>query len=242
MLGLAVLVGVQGAVFGAALLAWVAAIAVWWGCPRDVRATATKATGNAANVFSPAIIGLTGFFVLIALSIGGMNGFAVAALVAGGDLSLGLASIALSGFLAGSAVGVLLGGGLADRFPRHGLVAAAGFGAASLLSATIALVPMPGLMTVVLLTGAGIMSGLCMPSRDMMVRAAAPPGQAGAVFGVVSTGFNIGGVVAPLIFGWLMDAGHPSAVFLLGAAFMLLTALAAALPETRRRAPSGSNL
>ena len=55
-------------------------------------------------------------------------------------------------------------------------------------------------------------------------------------------GFNIGGVVAPLIFGWLMDAGHPSAVFLLGAAFMLLTALAAALPETRRRAPSGSNL
>jgi len=237
MLGLVLLVGVQGAVLGAALLAWVAALAVWWGCPHDVRTTAPKAKGSAARVFSPAILGLTGFFVLIALSIGGMNGFAVAALVASGGLSLGLASIALSGFLAGSAVGVLLGGGLADRFPRHGLVAAAGFAAASLLTAIIALVPMPGLVTVAMLTAAGIMSGLCMPSRDMMVRAAAPPGQAGAVFGVVSTGFNIGGVISPVMFGWLMDAGHPSAVFLLGAAFMALTSLAALLPELRRARP-----
>jgi MFS family permease len=69
----------------------------------------------------------------------------------------------------------------------------------------------------------------------MMVRAAAPPGQAGAVFGVVSTGFNIGGVVAPLLFGWLMDAGHPQAVFLLGAAFMASTALAAAVQGVRAR-------
>jgi len=76
-----------------------------------------------------------------------------------------------------------------------------------------------------------------MPSRDMMVRAAAPPGQAGAVFGVVSTGFNIGGVISPVMFGWLMDAGHPSAVFLLGAAFMALTSLAALLPELRRARP-----
>jgi hypothetical protein len=28
------------------------------------------------------------------------------------------------------------------------------------------------------------------------------------VFGIVSTGFNIGGMVSPLLFGWLMDAGQ----------------------------------
>jgi MFS family permease len=79
------------------------------------------------------------------------------------------------------------------------------------------------------------MNGLCMPSRDMMVRAAAPPGQAGAAFGIVSTGFNIGGMTAPLIFGWLMDNGHPGAVFLLGAAFMAMTALVAMLQSMRAR-------
>jgi MFS family permease len=234
MLGLVAMVGLQGAVFGAGLIAWVAALAVWLGCPRDARSAAPKAQGSTARVFSPAILGLTGFFVLIALSIGGMNGFAVAALVAGGGLSLGLASIALTGFLSGSALGVLLGGGLADRFPRHGFVAASGFAVASLLILLIALVPMPGPLSVVVLSLAGVMSGLCMPSRDMMVRAAAPPGQAGAVFGVVSTGFNIGGVISPVLFGWLMDAGQPSAVFLLGATFMAITALAAFLPELRR--------
>jgi MFS family permease len=77
--------------------------------------------------------------------------------------------------------------------------------------------------------------GICMPSRDMMVRAAAPPGQAGAAFGIVSTGFNIGGMIAPPLFGWLMDSGNPNAVFLLGAVFMMVTALAAFLPELRRR-------
>jgi hypothetical protein len=42
-------------------------------------------------------------------------------------------------------------------------------------------------------------------------------------------------MVAPPFFGWLMDAGHPSAVFLFGAAFMACTAVAAAVPELRRR-------
>ncbi len=151
----------------------------------------------------------------------------------GSGLSLALASTSLTFFLVGSALGVLLGGWLADRSRRHGLVAAAGFGASAVVTATIGLVPMPALLVPVLMGASGILTGLCMPSRDMMVRAAAPPGQAGAVFGVVSTGFNIGGVVAPLMFGWLMDAGHPKAVFLLGAAFMATTAIAAAVQARR---------
>ncbi|WP_237213540.1 MFS transporter [Falsiroseomonas oryziterrae] len=236
MLALAAAFGAQVAVAGAALIAFAAAAYVWLACPPDTIAPKRKARPDAPRILSPAILGLTGFFVLIALSIGGLNGFAVAALVAGPGLTLGTASAALTAFLVGSALGVLLGGKLADRTARHGLVAGAGFAAAAVATVSVVLLPAPGVAAVVLLGVAGVLSGLCMPSRDMMVRAAAPPGQAGAAFGIVSTGFNIGGIVSPLLFGWLMDGGHPSAVFVAAAVFMTATALAAALPELRRRA------
>ncbi|MGG5811014.1 MFS transporter [Falsiroseomonas sp. CW058] len=237
MLGLAALLGVAGAVFVAGALAWVAAALVWAFCPRDEAIAKPKPVAGAkpARVLSPTVIELTGFFVLIALGVGGLNGFAVAALVAGLGVPIGLASAGLTAFLAGSAGGVLLGGGLADRVRRHGLLASGGFAGAALLVACVGLVPMPAALTVVMLGGAGVLSGLCMPSRDMMVRAAAPPGQAGAVFGIVSTGFNIGGMVSPPLFGWLMDAGHPVSVFLVSAGFMAITALAAAAQERRGR-------
>jgi MFS family permease len=236
MLGLAAAFGVRGAVAGGALIGFAVAAYVWFACPRDEVAP-RPAGGKAASqrVMSPAIIALTGFFILIAMSVGGLNNFAVAALVAGRDLTLGLASAGLTAFLVGSASGVLLGGRLADRVQRHGLVAGAGFAGAAVATLSVVLLPLPGIAMVALLGLAGILSGLCMPSRDMMVRAAAPPGQAGAAFGIVSTGFNMGGVVAPLLFGWLMDSGNPTMVFLVAAGFMTATALAAALPELRRR-------
>ena len=46
---------------------------------------------------------------------------------------------------------------------------------------------------------------MIMPSRDMLVRAAAPPGAMGRAFGIVTTGFSIGGTVGPMLFGWIMD-------------------------------------
>jgi MFS family permease len=234
-LALAALGGVRGAVLAAGVLAFAAAAFVWVACPRDVRPAKRSGDGPKPRLLNRRIIGLTGFFVLIALAIGGTNGFAVASLVTGHGLSLAMASAALTAFLVGSAAGTLLGGNLADRTNRHGLVAGLGFAASGLCTLAVAVLPLPGLVVVALLGASGVLSGLCMPSRDMMVRAAAPPGQAGAAFGIVSTGFNIGGMAAPLMFGWLMDGGHPNAVFYLGAVFMACTALAAALPELWRR-------
>ena len=69
----------------------------------------------------------------------------------------------------------------------------------------------------------GFFFGVFQPSRDMIVRTVTPPGAFGRVFGFVTTGFNIGGVVAPPIFGYLMDHGSPRSVFILSAAFALLS-------------------
>ena len=74
-----------------------------------------------------------------------------------------------------------------------------------------------------------------MPSRDMIVRSVTPPGAFGRVFGFVSTGFNIAGIVAPIIFGQLLDHGHPQALFLYIAACALLAIATVSFGMSGRR-------
>jgi MFS family permease len=184
-------------------------------------------------VLSPAVLEMTAFFVTLALSNGGLQNFSVAAWVDGQGLSLTLANAALTGFLFASAAGVLFGGVVADRTKHHGLVAAFGFGSAAALVLLVGGGVVGGLLLVPVMAAAGFLSGMIMPSRDMLVRAAAPPGQAGAVFGIVSTGFNLGGMVGPPLFGWLLDSGSPRLIFVAAAAFMLLTSIMALAQEWR---------
>jgi len=50
----------------------------------------------------------------------------------------------------------------------------------------------------------------------------------------VTTGFNIGGVVAPLMFGYVMDAGRPQWVFFIVGAMSVL-AIVTIIPSFLRR-------
>ena len=79
----------------------------------------------------------------------------------------------------------------------------------------------------------GLLSGLIAPSRDMLVRKAAPEGAAGRAFGIVSTGFNIGSTVGPMIYGYIMDIPLPRVVFIVSACFMISTVLLAMWTERR---------
>jgi MFS family permease len=65
----------------------------------------------------------------------------------------------------------------------------------------------------------------------MLVRNAAPAGAAGRAFGIVSTGFNLGGIVSPLLFGWIMDQNLPHWVFGASVVFMVLTVLLALVTD-----------
>jgi len=78
---------------------------------------------------------------------------------------------------------------------------------------------------------AGFLGGVIAPSRDMLVRNTAPTGAAGRAFGIVSTGFNLGGVVSPLLFGWIMDQNMPHWVFGASVVFMILTVLLALVTD-----------
>jgi MFS family permease len=185
------------------------------------------------TIITPALIVLTIFFTLLGLSNAGISNFGVVALMNGFTVSFSTANVALTAYLAASAVGVLAGGFLADQTERHGQVAAICFGINAAFLLLIASVALPPAMLTVAMTAAGFLSGVIAPSRDMLVRNAAPAGAAGRAFGIVSTGFNFSGILSPLLFGFIMDQSLPRWVFGISALFMVLTVMLA--PFTERK-------
>jgi len=186
-------------------------------------------------LLSPAVIGLTGLFALLSLSSGAISTFSVVALVALYGVQFSAANAALSSYLMATAIGVLAGGFIADATRRHAEVAAVGFGAAAALMFLIGTFDLGVILLVAAMAAAGFLSGMIMPSRDMLVRAAAPPGMAGRVFGFVTTGFNIGGTIGPMLGGWLMDRGEPRWIFYSSVCFMVMTVLAVLAGDRRSR-------
>ena len=176
---------------------------------------ATERT-SARVLLSPAVISLTGLFALLSLSSGAITTFSAVALVMLYGVQQSAANAALSAYLMATAIGVLAGGFIADATRRHADVAAAGFGTAAALIFTIGTFDLGVPLLVAAMAAAGFLGGMIMPSRDMLVRAAAPPGMTGRVFGIVTTGFNIGGIDRPyarrLVHGpWRCRAGSSTA-------------------------------
>jgi len=176
------------------------------------------------------------FFFCLAMANGGIQTFAVVSLGAIHGTSAEVANIGLSGFLLFSAAGVLLGGIIADRTPHHERVAAVGFACTSTMAVLMGWVDMPAAVLIFVMSVGGLLNGMIQPSRDMMVRAVTPPGSFGKVFGFVTTGFNLGGMVAPLTYAWLMDHGQPKAIYVIVVLFILL----ALITCMTRRKPEGT--
>lgn len=189
------------------------------------------------GIFTPAVGILTVLFMLLSLSSIGMINFSVTAFINGYGLSLASANLALTGFLFTSAFGVLAGGFLADRTERHGYIASGAFLTTGLLTALIASTSLSVLLICAIMLVAGFLFGVITPSRDMLVRAAAPAGAEGRVFGIVSTGFNFGGVAGPILFGGLLDQGEPRLVFVFVTVFILLTVVLTFIQEYLRQSP-----
>jgi MFS family permease len=94
-----------------------------------------------------------------------------------------------------------------------------------------------GWLVVPLMGALGLSSGVAGPSRDLLIRSAAPSNATGRVFGVVYSGLDSGLSVGPLLFGALMDAHHPSWVFLCIGLFQALAIATAVGVGGSKRAP-----
>ena len=239
VLAIAAVWGWQGAFLAASGLAIASALLLIVAgsiLPRSVRKPQAS-TGQPAKVgldllLSGPVVRNLLFFVCIAMANGGIQNYSVVALGALHDTPAAVANVGLSGFLLFSAAGVLLGGIIADRTAHHEWVAALGFAFTSTMAVLLGWVDMPAAILIFVMSLGGLLNGIIQPSRDMMVRAVTPVGSFGKVFGFVSTGFNLGGMVAPLLYGWLMDRGQPQMIFAIVTGFILLALLTAV---TRRK-------
>src|SRR3954466_16034891 len=236
MVALVAWIGGLGALIVAGAVGPVVALAlIVVGIP-DASSADRRTDGVAApqqSVITPAIIMLTFFFMLLGLSNAGISNFGVVALMSGYGVSFSAANIALTAYLGASAAGVLAGGYLADRTKRHGQVAAACFAINAIIMLVIATTTLPSVVLTAMMGIAGFLGGVIAPSRDMLVRNAAPPGAAGRAFGIVSTGFNFSGILSPLLFGWIMDQQMAHWVFGASVAFMVMTVLLARVTDRK---------
>ena len=174
-----------------------------------------------------------GYFALLTASLMGIQTFAVPALGLIYDAPLALATGALTVYLFGNATGILTGGFLADRATRHDLVAAGGVMCAAALTLVLASGALPLSTIAIAMAAMGFSMGITAPSRDMVVRAATPRGSSGKVFGFVYSGLDLGSLVAPPVYGWLLDRGQPRAMFVVIAAVMFV--MIVTVIQVRRR-------
>ena len=180
------------------------------------------------------------YYLLLAVATAGLQPFLPSSLVAAWGLSVAAANSALTGFLVGSSLGIFAGGVAADRLGRHELIVAAGLTGAGLLALVIGFIAMAVPLLVLCVALAGFAVGSTTPSRDMLVRRAAPAGATGKVFGFVYSGLDLGSAVTPPFLGLLIDLQLPRFVFVTAAAAMFLAITSAFVvgtqaPEKRRR-------
>ncbi|MFN0039510.1 MAG: MFS transporter, partial [Burkholderiales bacterium] len=219
LVGIASLAGWRAALLGAAVLAFLV-LGFLMMCrelldPRDVRESLsgpTRAAGPAGILGFMKARGVWMcfiFFLISSISFGGIQSFAPAALRELYGVTLVLATGCITAYMLGSAGGIIAGGFLAARTVHHERVIAVSFSIAGALAILVASGSLPASLLILLLGLIGFGTGIANPSRDLLIRGAAPKGATGRVYGVVYSGLDVGIAIAPTLFGMMMDARHP---------------------------------
>jgi len=176
---------------------------------------------------SPAIWLCFAFFVINAMALGGIQSFSSTSLRDLYGMPLTWATTGFTAYMLASAGGMVVGGFAASRFARPERIIALALAASGVMGLLIAAAVVPALFAVVLMGGVGFGAGVAGPSRDLLIRAAAPKNATGRVYGVVYSGNDIGLAISPLLFGAMMDGSHPAWVFVLIGGFQFLAILTA---------------
>jgi predicted MFS family arabinose efflux permease len=160
------------------------------------------------------------FFFWVTAALAAIQSYAGPALARLYHLPLSATAFVVTGYMLCAAAGTVAGGFLVTRAPQleRTIAIAMCSAAALLLLAGSGLLSAVAAGAVVALAGVG--TGLAAPSRDMLIKRAAPPGATGRVYGTVYSGLDVGFALASPVFGALLDRGLTQGVFV-GAALAL---------------------
>ena len=228
------------AYLGCALLAGAVGLMMWLNrgllddrlgeAPRSQAAAALPAAAPEhpmAFLKLPSVWMCFSFFFWTTAALSAILSFAGPALARMHAVPLSATAFVVTGYMLCAAAGMVAGGYLLTRTQRLERSIALAMGASALLLLVVAADVLPALAASALAALAGFGTGLAGPSRDMLVKRAAPPGATGRVYGTVYSGLDAGFALAAPVFGWMLDRGHPQAVFA-GAAISLMLGVACA--------------
>jgi MFS family permease len=167
------------------------------------------------------------FFFFSTCALSAIQSFASPALQQMYGLPLLVTAFVVTGYMLFGAAGMVVGGFLMTRTERLERIIAACLSGAAVLLALVGMGVLPGLLAAGVAALAGFGTGLAGPSRDMLIKRAAPPGATGRVYGVVYAALDLGFAVAARVFGYVLDHGLPEWVFY-GSALALLLGVASA--------------
>jgi len=206
---------------------------------RAMNRASARAAGDGSLGFLriPAVWMCFGFFFLYAVVLGGIQAFAPEAARQLHDVPVRWAAMCLTFYMVASAGGMVIGGFLAADPSRCEKIVGVAFGIAAVIALTLGYAPLAPMAVPALFALMGVASGMAGPSRDLIVKRAAPEGATGRVYGVVYSGLDIGQAFAPLVFGLLMDWHRPADVWLgIAVAQALLITTAFNVHRARRTA------
>jgi MFS transporter, FSR family, fosmidomycin resistance protein len=133
-------------------------------------------------------------------------------------------TLLLSLYLISQTAGMLLGGWIGSVAVAPGRTASLATFAAGVLACGLFFAPLStGWLTAILLS-VGLCVGIVSPSRDLLIKKAAPKQALGRAYGVVYSGFDVGASIAPVIYGSLIDHKLGLVVFACAVASLFLNA------------------
>lgn len=181
----------------------------------------------------PAVWLCFAFFFWTTAALSAIQSFAGPALQQLYGLPLSLTAFVVTGYMLAGAAGMVAGGFIAARVQRLERTIGWAMAAAAAMLFIVGAGWLPGHGAAALAALAGFGTGLAGPSRDMLIKRAAPPGATGRVYGTVYSGLDIGFALAAPVFGALLDHGHAAGVFYGSAAALGFGVASAALVGLR---------
>lgn len=198
------------------------------------RPKAAAGGGLAVLLSRPLLLSLV-MFIGLSLVNSAVRDFGAAVLSANAGFTAVQTGMVISCFLGAMLVGVLVGGWVVDATRRPGAIAVCVLG---LIAAILAIVSLAGFgltMLAILFAALGLSVGILGPTRDLLVRSLVPVEHIGKAFGFVSLGISIASLIAPLLYGFLLDRMEPLFVFRTAAGFAVATMVVVLVQSARPR-------